>query len=175
LGALPDGAFVTWAAGGGAGRVSPIFGLGGKVGRLAPVAIEALGSELRARSAASGEPDARSGTSGTDAGRPVVGSDIGEIPSPGRVVERRGWQPSGGNGGNGPSDALGMGAEIESKNTFHVVSFATSGARSFPGAVGDDEEDEAGDDARSSRKRHCQRGPRRRHPDQQSSPLAGPT
>ena len=82
---------------GGAGRVSPIFGLVGRVGRLAPVDSEVLGSELRAPSAASGAPGARSGASGTDAGRPVVGSDIGEIPSPGRAdvkarmasVERR--------------------------------------------------------------------------------------
>jgi hypothetical protein len=146
--------------------VSPIFGLAGSVGRLAPVAIEMLASELCARSAASVEPEARSGASGTDAGRPVVGSDIGEIPSPGRAMSRRGWQPSSGAGGDGPSGAFGLGAELESKNTFSVVSFAPSGAGWDYGAVGDDEEDEAGDDRRSSRNRHCHKGPRRRHPDQ---------
>src|SRR5208283_3414113 len=102
--------------------------------------------------AASGAPVARSGASGTDAGRPVVGSDIREIPSPGRANERRGWHSSGGAGAGGPSGALGQNAEIDSYITFFVVSFATHSADCCHGAIGDCEEDETGNDGRGNRK-----------------------
>jgi hypothetical protein len=119
--------------------VSPIFGLAGKVGKLAPLASELPGSRLREPFAASGAPETRSIASGTDAGRPVVGSDIGEIPSPGRANWRRRRLPSGCAGADGPSGALGLEAEIDSESTFFVVSFATSGAEVGlgwgPGAV----------------------------------------
>jgi len=109
--------------------VSPIFGLAGNAGALAPLAAEVAASALRAPFAASGVPGSRSGASGTDAGRPVVGSDIGEIPSPGRAGKRRGWRPSSSAGAGSPSGALGLEAEIDSENTFFGVSFAGPGAR----------------------------------------------
>jgi hypothetical protein len=147
---LPDGDGES-DFGGGAGRESPIFGLAGKAGRLAPLAIELPSSALRAPFAASGVPAARSLASGTDAGRPVVGSDIGEIPSPGRAVERRGWHPASSTGQLRPFGALGLVAEIDSKNTFFAHGFAVLRAEVEDGALGDSEEDEVGDGGRFNR------------------------
>jgi hypothetical protein len=65
----------------GAGLVSPIFGLTGTSGTVVPSVSDGANSLLRAPSAASGASVARLGASGTGAGRPVVGSNIGEIPS----------------------------------------------------------------------------------------------
>jgi hypothetical protein len=120
------------------------LGLSG--GASAPFAIVASISALRAPFAASGAPVACSPTSGTDAGRPVVGSDIGEIPSPGRADKRRLWHPASGTGEGGTSGALGPVAEIDSENTFFVVSFTGPRAKLEGGAVGYSEEDKVGDD-----------------------------
>jgi hypothetical protein len=65
----------------GAGLVSPIFGLIGTKGTVAPSVPEGTSSGLRAPAPASGASGARFGASGAAAGRPVVGSNIGEIPS----------------------------------------------------------------------------------------------
>ncbi|MGD0874160.1 MAG: hypothetical protein ABSA14_04115 [Acidimicrobiales bacterium] len=108
----------------GAGLVSPIFGLGGTTTARAPLAVGPSGSGLRGPFATSGASAARSGASGTDAGRPVVGSNIGEIPSKGRAGKRRGRQPSSSATRSFLSGALGQVAEIECENTLFFVSFA---------------------------------------------------
>jgi len=135
---LPDGGSPPWGtfggrsggrSGGGAGLVSPIFGLAGRIGKSAPLARDVGGSGLCAPFVASGATQARSGASGREAGWPFVGSDIGEIPSPGRAGGRRGRHPSSSADEGGPSGALGINAEIDSENTFFVVSFAGPGAR----------------------------------------------
>jgi hypothetical protein len=66
---------------GGAGRESPIFGLTGTTVALAPLMAEPNGSGSRAPFATAGASAAPIGASGTDAGWPVVGSNIREIPS----------------------------------------------------------------------------------------------
>jgi hypothetical protein len=131
---------------GGAGRLSPIFGLGGTTLELAAPANGEANSGLRALLGASGASVARSGASGTGAGRPAIGSNIGEIPSRGRAGERRGWLPSSSADGSCLSGALGQVAEIESENTFFVVSSAGPRERWGDGKVGDSEKDVASDD-----------------------------
>lgn len=143
---LPAGGGAT--LGGGAGLESPILGLRG--GASAPFAIVAPSSLLRAPFAASGAPVACSPASGTDAGRPVVGSDIGEIPSPGRADKRRLWHPASGTDGGTTSGALGPFAEIDSENKLFVVSFTGPRAKLEGGAGGDGEEDKVGDDRRGN-------------------------
>jgi hypothetical protein len=136
---------------GGAGRVSPIFGLRDATVALAPVASGLTGSELRAPFATSGASAARSGASGTDAGRPVVGSNIGQIPSKGRAVKRRGRRTSSSTAESCLSGALGQVAEIKSENTFFVVSFAGPRERLGDGMSGDSEKDVASDGRSSNR------------------------
>ena len=128
---------------GGAGRVSPIFGLAGNTVALSPLATGPSDSGLRAPFAASDASATLSGVAGTDAGRPVVGSNIREIPSKGRAGERRGWHPSSIAAGSCLSGALKPVAEIDSENTFFVVSFAGPRERWGDGTVGDSEEDVA--------------------------------
>jgi hypothetical protein len=161
---LPVGAGTASDAldGGGAGRVSPIFGLCGAAAVLAPLAIGPRGSGLRAPFATSGASAARSGAPGTDAGRPVVGSNIGEIPSKGRAGERRGWHRSSSTAGSWLSSALGQVAEIECENTLFVVSSAGPRERLGDGTVGDSEKDVASygrssdRNGRNSRVRLCE-------------------
>jgi len=145
---LPGGGDTTSGALGkdGAGLESPIFGLTGASGTLAPSAEEGANSGLRAPAAASGASGARLGASGAAAGRPVVGSNIGEIPSPGRAGMRRRRHSSGCATESRLSGALRRVAEIDSESTFFVVSFAR--IREYRGdvTVGDSEEDEAGHD-----------------------------
>jgi hypothetical protein len=130
---------------GGAGRESPIFGLTGRSGTLEPSVSEVVTSGLRAPSAASGAPVARPGASGAAAGRPVVGSNIREIPSKGRAGKRRGRHPSSCATESRLSGAPGR-VEIDIESTFLVVSFAELRERWGDGKVGDNEEDEAGYD-----------------------------
>ena len=167
----PDGALrpspagvATGSAGlenGGAGLVSPIFGLWGTAVALVPLASGAGGSSLRAPLATSGAPAARLGASGTDAGRPVVGSNIGEIPSKGRASKRRGRPSSSSTAVSRLSGALGQRAETECESTFFVVSFAGPRERLGDGTFGDSEKDVASDgrssnrDGRSDRARLC--------------------
>ncbi|MGO9582284.1 MAG: hypothetical protein ACLP36_05690 [Acidimicrobiales bacterium] len=130
---------------GGAGLESPIFGLAGRSGTPEPSVSEVVTSGLRAPAAASGAPAAPSGASGAAAGRPVVGSNIREIPSKGRAGKRRGCHPSSCATESRLSGAPGR-AEIDIESTFLVVSFADLRERWGDGRVGDNEEDEAGDD-----------------------------
>jgi hypothetical protein len=128
---------------GGAGLVSPIFGLWGTAVALVPLANGPGSSSLRAPLATSAAAAARLGASGTDAGRPVVGSNIGEIPSKGRASKRRGRHSSSSTAASHLSGALGQIAETECESTFYVVSFA--GPREGLGdvTVGDSENDVA--------------------------------
>gem|GEM_PF-2567206 len=142
---------------GGAGRLSPIFGLGGTTVALAASANEEANSGLRALFGASGASVARSGASGTDAGRPAVGSNIGKIPSKGRAGERRWWHPSSSAAGSCLSGALGQVAEIESENTFFVVSSAGPRKGWGDGTVGDSEKDVASHDRNSDQNRRGNR------------------
>jgi len=161
---LPDGTGTASDAlgNGGAGRVSPIFGLGDTAAALVPLASGPDGSGLREPFATSGASAARSGAPGTDAGRPVVGSNIGEIPSKGRAGERRGWHRSSSTAGSWLSSALGQVAEIECENTLFVVSFAGPRERLGDGTVGDSEKDVASygrssdRNGRNSRVRLCE-------------------
>jgi hypothetical protein len=138
---------------GGAGRLSPIFGLGGTTVALAAPANGEANSDLRALLGASGASVARSGASGTDAGWPAVGSNIGEIPSKGRASGRRGWHPSSSAAGSCLSGALGQVAEIESENTFFVVSSAGPREGWGDGTFGGSEKDVASYDRNSDRNR----------------------
>jgi hypothetical protein len=108
-----------------------------------PLANGPSGSSLWAALVASGATVARSGASGTDAGRPVVGSNIGEIPSKGRANKRRGRHSSSSTAGSHLSGALGQIAEIECESTFFVVSFAGPRENRGDGTVGDSENDVA--------------------------------
>jgi hypothetical protein len=126
--------------------VSPIFGLVVAKGASRPSATEGASSGLRAPWAASGAPLAPWGASGAAAGRPVVGSNIREIPSKGRAAMRRGRHPSSCAPESHLSGALGRVTEIDSESMFFVVSFAEPCETWGDGTVGDGEQDEAGYD-----------------------------
>jgi len=92
----------------------------------------------------------RGGTSGGDAGRPVVESDIREIPSQGRAATGRVGHRPGDAVAQMRSGALGPCTEMVSENRSCVVRIVTT-RRVLPwDAVAEDEEDRADGNRRRS-------------------------